>query len=93
MRGLLAVLAIVVLLLIVGVATGFININQTKEARLPQVDVKGGQAPAFNADVGSVDVGTKREPVAVPTVDVGTKNTTIKVPDVKVKTANETSNK
>ena len=79
MRGLLALVAIVVLLLIVGVATGFLNFNQTKEARLPEVQVQGGQAPAFDANVGAVDVGTKNETIKVPTVDV--------------KTANETSNK
>lgn len=79
MRGLLAVIAIIVLLLIIGVATGFLNINQTKTAELPKVEVKGGQAPAFDANVGAVDVGTKNETIKVPTVDV--------------KTANETSNK
>ncbi|GAO40150.1 hypothetical protein SCH01S_44_00110 [Sphingomonas changbaiensis NBRC 104936] len=79
MRGLLAVIAIIVLLLIIGVATGFLNINQTKTAELPKVEVKGGQAPAFDANVGAVDVGTKKETIKVPTVDV--------------KTANETSNK
>jgi hypothetical protein len=78
MRGLLAVIAIIVLLLIIAVATGFLNLNQTKEARLPEVQVQGGQAPAFDANVGAVDVGTKNE--------------TIKVPDNDVKTANETSN-
>ena len=79
MRGLLAVIAIIVLLLIIGVATGFLNINQTKTAELPKVQVQGGQAPAFDANVGAVDVGTKNETIKVPTVDV--------------KTANETSNK
>ncbi|MBA2920706.1 hypothetical protein GON01_06800 [Sphingomonas sp. MAH-20] len=78
MRALLAIIAIIVLLLIIGVATGFLNINQTKEASLPKVEVKGGQAPAFDANVGAVDVGTKNETIKVPTVDV--------------KTANETSN-
>jgi hypothetical protein len=76
MRGLLAVIAIIVLLLIIGVATGFLNINQTKEASLPKVEVQGGQAPAFDANVGSVDVGTKNETIQVPTVDVKTANET-----------------
>ncbi|HEU4967683.1 hypothetical protein [Sphingomonas sp.] len=72
MRGLLAVIAIIVLLLIIGVATGFLNINQTQEASLPKVQVEGGQAPAFDADVGDVDVGTKNETIQVPTIDVDT---------------------
>lgn len=79
MRGLLALVAIVVLLLIVGVATGFFSFNQTQTAKLPEVKVEGGQAPKFDANVGAVDVGTKNETIKVPTVDV--------------KTANETTNK
>jgi beta-lactam-binding protein with PASTA domain len=93
MRGFLALIAIIVLLLIVAVATGFLNINQTKTAELPKVEVKGGQAPAFDANVGAVDVGTKNETVKVPKVEVDTKNTTVKLPTIDVKTANETSNK
>ena len=79
MRGILALVAIVVLLLIVGVATGFFSFNQTQTAKLPEVKVEGGQAPKFDANVGAVDVGTKKETIEVPTVDV--------------KTANETTNK
>ena len=79
MRGLLALVAIVVLLLIVGVATGFFSFNQTQTAKLPEVKLEGGQAPKFDANAGAVDVGTKNETIKVPTVDV--------------KTANETSNK
>lgn len=93
MRAFLALIAIVVLLLIVAVATGFLDLNQTREARLPQVEVKGGQAPKFDANVGAVDVGTKNETVEVPKVEVGTKNATVKLPTVDVKKADETSNK
>ena len=93
MRGLLALVAVVVLLLIVGVVTGFINVNQTKEARLPAVEVKGGQAPAFDANVGAVDVGTKNEAIDVPKVELGTTKENVKLPTVDVKTANEASNK
>lgn len=78
MRGLLAIVAIVVLLLIVGVATGFINISG-KGGSLPEVQVQGGELPKVDANVGAVDVGTKTETIKVPTVDV--------------KTANETTNK
>jgi hypothetical protein len=68
MRGLLAVIAIIILLLIVAIATGFIDIGQTREARLPEVE--GGQMPAFDADVGDIDVGTENRTVEVPTVDI-----------------------
>lgn len=73
MRGVLALVAVVVLLLIVGVATGFISLGQTQEARLPKVE--GGQLPKFDADVGDVDVGTKTETIKVPTIDVDTAKT------------------
>ena len=73
MRGVLALVAVVVLLLIVGVATGFINLGQTQEAKLPRVE--GGQLPKFDADVGDVDVGTKTETIEVPTIDVDTAKT------------------
>jgi beta-lactam-binding protein with PASTA domain len=73
MRGVLALVAVVVLLLIVGVATGFINLGQTQEAKLPEVE--GGQLPKFDADVGDVDVGTKTETIEVPTIDVDTAKT------------------
>ena len=76
MRGLLALVAIVVLLLIVGVATGFFSFNQTQTARLPEVKVEGGQAPKFDANMGKIDVGTKNETVKVPTIDVKTANET-----------------
>lgn len=73
MRGVLALVAVVVLLLIVGVATGFISLGQTQEARLPKVE--GGQLPKFDADVGDVDVGTKTETIKVPMIDVDTAKT------------------
>lgn len=80
MRGFLALIAVVVVLLIIAVATGFLNLRQTQTAELPKVQLEGGQAPKFDANVGAVDVGTKNETVRV------------KVPTVDVKTANETSN-
>ena len=70
MRTLLALLGIIVIILVVLMALGFINIDQTREGSLPSVSVQGGQAPAFQADVGSVDVGTENKTVQVPTVDV-----------------------
>lgn len=85
MRAILVLVAVVVLLGIAGIATGFINLGQTQEARLPQVT--GGQLPKFDADVGEVSVGTKNTTVEVPTVQ--TKNETIAVPTIGVKKADE----
>jgi hypothetical protein len=70
MRTLLALIGIIVIVLVVLMALGFINLDQTREGRMPSVSVQGGQAPAFRADVGSVDVGTENKTVQVPTVAV-----------------------
>lgn len=80
MRGLLALVAIVLLLVIVAVATGFLDFS-SKGGALPKVAVSGGSLPSVDANVGAVDVGAKNETVNV------------KVPTVDVKKADETSNK
>ena len=48
------------------------DVDQTKEAELPDVDVNasGGQMPEFNVQGPDVDVGTKNTTVEVPTLDV-----------------------
>ena len=77
MRAILVVLIIVVLAIIVAVATGFLDINQIRGAKAPEVSAthngvtaKGGQAPAFDVETGSVKVGTKQTTVKVPTLVV-----------------------
>ena len=49
-----------------------IDIDQTEEARLPDVDVsvEGGNMPEFDAKVGEIETGTKEVTVTVPTVDI-----------------------
>lgn len=60
--------------LLIAVAVGFgmymIDVEQTQEARLPDVDVtvQGGQMPKFNADVGKITV--TEESITVPSVEV-----------------------
>ena len=70
MRTLLAVLGLIIVIVVILMAFGFINIDQTRTAQLPSVQVQGGQAPAFKADVGTVAVGSVNKTVAVPTVSV-----------------------
>lgn len=77
MRAILFVLIIVILVVIAGIATGFLNINQIKGAKAPQISAtgngvtaKGGQAPAFDVETGSVKVGTKQTTVKVPALVV-----------------------
>jgi|KBSSwiStaDraftv2_1062776.scaffolds.fasta_scaffold00312_21 hypothetical protein len=76
------VLLIVVVVFGLAWAFGLVNLNQTREAKLPSVSVEGGQMPKFNADVAKVDVGTKNETVDVPTVGTTRKN--VEVPTVEV---------
>jgi hypothetical protein len=87
MRGII-VAAILVLVVIAAFAFGLIDINQTKETKMPEVAVTGGQAPAFDVDTAKVDVGTKQTKVDVPKVDVGTTKATVDLPTVDVQKAN-----
>ncbi|MCH8617086.1 hypothetical protein LZ016_13380 [Sphingomonas sp. SM33] len=84
MRPVLLVLILAVVVLIALVATGLLNINQTRPAEVPKVEAtregivaKGGKAPAFDVETGSVSVQAKEKTVAVP------------VPTLKVNEANE----
>ena len=77
MRAILLVLIIAVLAVIAGVASGFLDINQIRGAKAPQISAtgngvtaKGGQAPAFDVETGSVRIGTKPATVQVPSVTV-----------------------
>ena len=77
MRAILLVLIVVVLALIAGIATGFLNINQIRGAQAPEVSAtangisaKGGQTPKFDVETGSVEVGTRNATVKVPAVEV-----------------------
>jgi hypothetical protein len=77
MRAVLFVLIVAILLIVAAIATGFLNINQIRGGKAPQVattsngvTAKGGQAPAFEVETGSVKVGSKETTVKVPTVEV-----------------------
>lgn len=77
MRTVLLVLIIAIIVVLIAVVTGFLDINQIRGARAPQVSAtsngivaKGGQAPAFDVETGSVKVGSKDATVKVPTLEV-----------------------
>ncbi len=77
MRAILLVLIVVVLAVLIGIGTGFLDVSQTRPAQVPNVDAtrggvtaSGGQTPAFDIETGSVAVGTTRANVVVPTVQV-----------------------
>ena len=73
MRAILFILILAVIAIIVAVATGYLDVNQIRGAKAPQVSAtrngvtaKGGQAPAFDVETGSVTIGTKNTTVKVP---------------------------
>ena len=77
MRAIILILIVIILAVIAGVATGFLNINQVRTGQVPQVSAtgngivaKGGQAPAFDVEAGSVRVGSKPSTVKVPSLEV-----------------------
>ncbi|MFL6760047.1 hypothetical protein [Sphingomonas sp.] len=77
MRALLLILIIAVVAILIALASGFLNINQTRQAKAPEVSTtangvtaRGGQAPAFDVETGSVKVGTKATTVKVPALVV-----------------------
>jgi len=77
MRAVIFILIVAILVIIAAVATGFLDINQIRGARAPDVSAsrggitaKGGQAPAFDVETGSVKVGTSQTTVKVPTLVV-----------------------
>jgi hypothetical protein len=78
MRAVLFVLIVVVLAVLIALWSGFLNIDQIRGAKAPAISAthngvvaKGGQAPAFDVETGSVEIGTT--------------NTTVKVPNLTVK--------
>lgn len=95
MRTLLYIVIAVVVIGVIALATGFIDINQTQEAVLPDVTVEGGQLPAAEVETGEVSIGTATTEVEVPDidvdVDVGTETQEVEVPTIDVTPAEETN--
>ena len=77
MRAVLLVLILAVVAIIIAIASGFLDINQVRGARAPDIDASrsgvtasGGQAPAFDVETGTVSVGTRDANVKVPAITV-----------------------
>ncbi len=77
MRAILFLLILAVVAIIAAVATGLVDINQTRSAKVPEVSAAGnggtatgGQTPAFDVETGSVTVGSENKTVKVPTLKV-----------------------
>ncbi|MFW8636551.1 hypothetical protein [Cribrihabitans pelagius] len=73
-------------LLAIAVAFYMVDVDQTQETKLPDVDVsvEGGQLPEFDAEVGSVEVTEGSATVKVPDVDVEMKEAEVPVPNLEV---------
>ena len=69
MRFILGLIAVLAIVGIAGLYTGYIDLGM-KPGTMPSVEVKGGSLPTFNASVAKVEVGTRNETVEVPTVDI-----------------------
>ena len=89
MKSFIALLALAVIA--VG-AYYFVDVDITKEARLPDVDVQvsGGQLPEAEVKTGSIEVKEDTATVKVPDVDVKMVDKDIKIPTIDVKGPEET---
>jgi len=79
MRAVILILIVAVVALIAAIASGFLDISQTRSAQAPElsanangVTAAGGQAPAFDIETGKVAVGARDQNVTmkVPTVEI-----------------------
>ena len=65
------------------------RVEQTEEGEMPDVEVQGGELPAYDVDAPDVDVTMEPTDVTVPDIDVTTEETTIDLPDVDVTTPDD----
>ncbi len=70
------------------VALGACTVEQTEEAKLPDVnvEVEGGNLPEYDVDTAEIEVGLETKEVKVPDVDVELTSETmeVEVPDVDI---------
>lgn len=85
-RTILILLAVAALVLLVLVATGVLNVNQTKEAKLPDVNIntQGAQAPAFDVDTNAAALNETVSDVGQAVEGAGNAVRNVDVPDVDV---------
>jgi len=80
MRAILLILIVIVVAVIGILATGLVDVTQRRGATAPDVaatgngvTARGGQAPAFDIETGSVAVGTRPANVTLPMPEVRVK--------------------
>lgn len=81
MRFLLALVGLAALVVVALVSLGLLKID-TKAGSLPSVSVNGGSAPTVTANMATVELGTTKKTVEVPTVTTTTK--TVELPTLRV---------
>lgn len=66
-----SIIAVVVAAVAIGFGVYMVDIDQTQEASLPDVDlsVEGGNLPEFSAEVGDIETGTETITMEVPTIE------------------------
>lgn len=96
MRAILLILILGVVALIFLIASGLVDISQTRGARAPHLEAsngsiraQAGQTPAFEVQTGSVEVGTRDANVAVPKIEVKPGQAQVKVPSVEIRRGEE----
>ncbi len=87
MRAILAILGLAAVVIVVLMSLGMMSINM-KPGALPEIKLEGGKAPAVEADVGKVGMGTTNQTIQVPTITM--ENKVIQVPTVEVEKAQPT---
>lgn len=85
-------LGIVAVVVVVAVGIGayyFVDIDQTQQGSLPDVnvDVEGGELPEYDVETGNIELDTTQETIEVPDVDIRTTEQTIEVPTIEVEPA------
>ncbi|KNG94183.1 hypothetical protein [Pseudaestuariivita atlantica] len=83
MKAVTIIGAVVAALVIAG-GVYMIDIDQTQEAQLPEVKIEGGQLPEYDAEVGSVEVGSTTTEVTVPEVEVTTDQVELTTPTIEI---------
>lgn len=91
MKSIIAILFLAVL----AVGTYYlVDVEFTKEARLPNVDinVSGGQMPEVQVKTGSIKVTKENVTVKVPDVDMKMVDKNVSIPSLEVTTPSESTN-
>ena len=81
-----AIIGGLIAIIVIGFGFYMIDIDQTEEGSMPNVDVsvEGGNLPEFDAQTGSVEVTEEEKTITVPEVNVTTDEKTVTVPGVEV---------